>query len=560
MSKNCTINIEHATTPTGKDRIHGTAVYQDITFTFAVHVAPPSSRYDAILEVSIISPLDGCIMQSSAKAKKRKKALNSSLRELEDSKSTLPDEQYQVLHEKLMSQLQSVNSGQHLECFNCQKTSYFTGKPTTNQVKKAVETCVEHLYGDYEEDITKALKGSAEKGDLHARAAYNMYQLAFFSTMPRVTEKELKARQSSLRQMCDAINHKALSLLEDSDVEHALRGKKSAKISLLEKFLNYLGEQGAYHGDNPVTRFLHAQQIADRSNKPQNGQPQEANHLSPQVELNLHNQIATHIEDDMSLAIPLIKGFGASMDQILKMRWSDIVIQGNNVTIQDYKDTYTGGTHNYVRPPLRECADFIIQKYALLCEKKDPSALSKAKVVPASGKTALTKYMRKMLEDAKVDLAAYSAGKKKDKSAGGTGFKLLSSHYAYVLRNRCGVTPNSPVDCYLRGARIYDVTGDHYESFSDPIGQHRLQVIVDRDNLCTPAAQSSLEVTSNDENVQVEVAATSGKTRAQLVSSNYIFIPKGATVIIGSHHGGVCGEITACAHPKDPIEKYLTLF
>ena len=68
-------------------------------------------------------------------------------------------------------------------------------------------------------------------------------------------------------------------------------------------------------------------------------------------------------DNGMCLAIPLSKGFRMPIDRILNITWKDIIIVGNEVLIQDYRKKYTGGTHNYLRPPLQETANFIIARY-----------------------------------------------------------------------------------------------------------------------------------------------------------------------------------------------------
>lgn len=58
-----------------------------------------------------------------------------------------------------------------------------------------------------------------------------------------------------------------------------------------------------------------------------------------------------------------------TMDRILSIKWKDVLIEGNEVRICDYRENYTGGTHNYIRPPTREAADFLIEKYNELYKK-----------------------------------------------------------------------------------------------------------------------------------------------------------------------------------------------
>lgn len=71
----------------------------------------------------------------------------------------------------------------------------------------------------------------------------------------------------------------------------------------------------------------------------------------------------------MNLNEALAKGFRMPIERMIEITWKDVIILGNEVLIQDYREKYTGGTHNYLRPPLRETANFIIARYNHLKEK-----------------------------------------------------------------------------------------------------------------------------------------------------------------------------------------------
>lgn len=252
----------------------------------------------------------------------------------------------------------------------------------------------------------------------------------------------------------------------------------------------------------------------------------------------------------MVLAIPLVKGFKLPVDCILKLTWKDIIIVGEEVLIQDYREKYTGGTHNYLRPPLREAADFIIARYQYLDKTQPDSRWKQRPLVSIPGKdkseqkAELSKYFRQMLRAAGVTQKKLKEAidPKKPKAEGGAGYALLSKHYDYVLRNICGVDLNSGVGHFLRAVRIHDTTTDYYRCLTDETGNHFLEVIMRRDGYAdvkidgTTAKISS--VLSDDKSTRT-VSILPGNTNelTGVLTKKKIFLPAGSTLVISAQNG-----------------------
>lgn len=503
--------------PRGKCKnVNGTCVYRDITFTFAVHKIT-KKEYSHAVEVHIISPATGRIHQSKRRLKKNRDLLTQ-------------------------EELDRIKAGKTVEKLNAQKTGYIS-VADNKSIQKKVEELVRALYGEYQDELHEILKDSVNNL-LHARTAYDLYSREFLRTLSKVTEKTLAERAKSLEKICNYLDEKPINDLTKSDVEHTVKnlsGDISAKLRLAEKFFDYLGEMHVYGGQNPITRYL-SSALNKQNKKNRSGSSKKAStHLPLEIERKLHNLIAESIGDPYSMAIPLVKGFRMPMDRILDITWGEIQIEGNNVLIPDYKDAYTGGTHNYIRPPTRETADYLLEKYKLLQAEYPLSKLKKMKIVSVptedkkNQKSYLTAYYRRMLKAAGVDTADLTGYKQE---VGGGAYTLLCRHYDYVLRTRCGVNLDSGVGCYLRAVRIYDVTSDHYRCFNDATGLHYLQTIMDRDNIFQAIPTTRKITTEKHTDYRTfTIPSSPPGMRTTVVSKKRLFLPQGSTLILSSPSG-----------------------
>ena len=369
------------TNHTKKNIILGHAFYADTMFAYRIYDAPPSKcpgdpkkvlpgEYKYIIEEHIISPQSGKILQSSQKAKKLRKKLAKMEKDLlsaEESHS-MSVEEIDRAKNKIAKKREKMGKKQSLEDLNATGYKYLQD---LKNVKKAIEELTLKLYADYQDDILRELGLSCDdKNHLHTRTAYELYQNDFFASKPATTKKVLDGKKSDLKKICTLLNDKSISEIIDADIRAAMQhaGKKPRKkLDLLEEFLGYCGEQGILTGVNPVTHFKQTNSwIDDAKNNGKNDEspyPKASTHLREKCEKNLYELIESSIEDDMSLAIPLVCGAGLSVKEIIDINWEMIEISGNQVRIHVYKQNFVGGTHNYIRPPTRGAADLICKKY-----------------------------------------------------------------------------------------------------------------------------------------------------------------------------------------------------
>lgn len=514
------------TVPTTKNASklpHGETIYRDVKFIHRVCTCnkPP---YTHLLKVSIVSPSTGKILRSKRKiaAYQRRKS--------KSNEGDSPPKRHKG----------------STEYANAYRTVYLKGYDAKT-IKAKLNEIIPHLYADFQDELYRALRETSS--DVHARTAYEMMHREFFSNRNTVSKKTLKEQRSIIRKFCDLIDAKPLSALTESDIKKAvscMAEKKHKKLRLIEAFFEFCGENNLYSGQNPISKYLGSENTKKRPSS--NGQyPHNSTHLSDKCERTLHRIIEESINEDLALAIPLVKGFRISIDQLLTLTWNDIPINGKEVQILQYLPNLTGGTHNYTRPPLRETADFLLKKYRLLLKNHSENRIKKMLVVPVPGKTisekkaALSKYFRTTLLAAGVSQAdiQQAARPEETKAAGGAAYTLLCRHYDYVLKEQCEIETDSGVGCYLRGVRIHDTTNDYYRSFSDETGNHTLQTIMNRDDRFREIPAKPPEITEQYLNGYQEVIIPSGppETRSGVITKEPIFIPKGTIITIG----GLCG-------------------
>lgn len=502
---------------------HGETIYRDVKIIHRVCICnkPP---YTHLLKISIVSPSTGKILKS------KRKIAAYQRRKRKSKKGESPPKNYK-------------GSTEYANAYR----SVYLKSCDAKTIKAKLDEIIPHLYADFQDEIFRSLRDT--NSEVHARTAYEMMHRDFFSRRNAVSEKTLNEHRNTIRKFCDSVDIKPISALTETDIKKAItcmNGKKNEKLRLIEDFFEFCGENNIYSGQNPISKYLRCENTPNTSSN--KGQyPHNSTHISDECERKLHHIIEESIAEDLSLAIPLVKGFRISIKHLLSLTWAEIIINDNEILILHYLPKLTGGTHNYTRPPLRETADFLLKKHRLLLEKYSEKRVKNMLVVPVPGttiskkKAALSKHFRATLLAAGVSQSdiQQAARPEEKKAAGGAAYTLLCKHYDYVLTERCDVVLDSGVGCYLRGIRIHDTTNDYYRSFSDPTGNRFLQTIMDRDDCFREVPAQLPEITEQYTNGQQELIFPVGpsETRSGVISKEPIFIPKGTIITIGSPCG-----------------------
>jgi len=545
--------MEYFTISFRKDGSGGEGIYKDVKFRFYIYDCKKHG-YNKKLIITLISPGTQKILQSTKKQKKLESA----------GKITAED------NEKL-------KKGQSLEKLNAEASAYLKKKEAQNKqiVRQVVEKKVEKLFADNQDDLFKDLSISKDVRNLHTRTIFEMYQNDFFAHLALVNKNTLRAKKKRLEGACNHLNHVPMGEITARDVKCAAdklpKSKRDETINLLDEFFRYCGEIGVYPGVNPVAEYKSSQKkkSTDRS-KTGSLYTEYSTCLDVTIEKILHDMISKDLDNDLSLAVPLVKGFRMPMRRLLELTWADIQIDEDGVRISDYHDTYTGGTYNYTRPPLRETADFIKIKFGALCERCSLSTLRKRHVIdmgdiPEKKRQAvLTKYIRDTLLEAGVsvaDLQQVAMQSTDPKAPGGSGHKLLCQHYDHVLQTRCGVNLDSGLGHFLRGIRIYDTTNDFYRSLRDATGNDILQEIMARDNLFVSVDKSQhYELTSRTLENGREITAPPAPpgARTAISTKKHILVPKGSLIVI---RGPVEGIVRSRVSPTNTAaDNTITLY
>ncbi|MGM9602428.1 MAG: hypothetical protein ACI3W5_12720 [Faecousia sp.] len=574
------IQIKHNQDKKGKDRIRGDCVYMDTKFIFTIHAAT-KREYKFVLTVNLISPATGNILQKTGKPRNDfKKKLDAKFLDLakkEEAPNLSPDDVEKLAKErKLLEEKRNrFNAGLSLDELNATASAYLHDTTKTT-IEKHVKSLVQKLYGDNRDDIFKCLNLADGMGELHARTAYDMFQNDFFRFLRAVSRQVLSEKKNALKRFCNSLE-KPISSLTDADIRKAIVGLTATDrkhLRMIEKFFDFAGKSRAYNGVNPVTRCRTNNNFPGKDSNGSHSSEMILTHLSPSVDRKLHDLINEQLEtDDMCLAIPLAKGFRMPIARILEITWKDVIIIDNEVLIQDYNKTYAGGTHNYLRPPLRETANFIIARYHFLLKKENKSQLKTMPLVSIPGETvakkkaALSKYFRTMLQDAGISAGQISTAvdPNNPKAAGGAGYTLLCKHYDHTLKDVCGVDLDSGVGCFLRSLRIHDTTTDYYRCLSDKTGNHFLEVITRRDGYREilldghPAKISSK--LNDDKTVRTTTVASGGpKLITGVLTRKKIFLPAGSKLVFSAGEG-VRGTVCfTTEHDEEMSAEYTPLY
>lgn len=527
------INITRSTRSNGSDKVSGYALYSDTKFTFSASKAWAGKDYTYALKASVIDPGTGKILQSTKKLKAMKNVLST-------------------------AEIDKLRKGQSIERLNAQATAYLMDT-SDKSIKDAVEKLVIKLFVEHEDDIRQALNITADKGDLTLSTIYRLHKNAFFRSEKKTDKKVLTEKQKGLEKLCGYLSSKPVKTLTADDVKKAAEktGKNPMKmIRLLDRFLDFCADNQVFNGINFAKEYLKSE--SKRKAKGKGQYRPNATHLTEKSEKKLHDALVTNM-DDTAMAVALVKGYDISIDRLLTLTWGDLIINGDTVRIPDFKENLTGGTRNFVRPPMRETTELLLARYEMLRKLHGERKLKKMHIVNLPGsmtekKAALSKAFRTMLAQAGIHKADMtSAGSADPKAAGGAGYSLLKTHYLYKLQHCLGVDPDSGVGCFLRGVRIPDVTSDYYRSLSDTTGDHFLQVIMRRDDGFCEASGKTVKISSEtvDGTQTIMIPAGAPSTRTAVNTRKRVLIPAGSKVTIGAIDG-VEGQAVFSETEADP--------
>ena len=148
-----------------------------------------------------------------------------------------------------------------------------------------------------------------------------------------------------------------------------LGSRANDKLRLAERFIDYCMQSGAYHGENPFTRFFenHSSNRKRKDNTPPKVPLGRIDHKED-VLLNEYIE-KNHFTEPKSLAILMAKEAHMNASEIADLKWKHIHFDGNIVFVENHHPEYAGSLHNFSRPVLPFGSKILAQHYKKLLEK-----------------------------------------------------------------------------------------------------------------------------------------------------------------------------------------------
>ena len=294
-----------------------------------------------------------------------------------------------------------------------------------------------------------------------------------------------------LGKVCMALGEKRVEDLKKADVQkiEARFGANGCKIAC--RFLDECS--GEYYGQNPFEKYtLEGKSEKAARDKERARKNAVKTRLIPlEAEKKLYQMCRNDLRDGRCLVIALALGCFLSMEEMVSLKWSDVLFTDGGVFVRRFQRKRVGALHNYTCPLLPAAQDLVRERYAYLQaqgytdeELADMTVLSFGVKVKRQLKVSEgTDYLRDSLHRAGVQysvLEEYQA--QAAKRPGGAGLQLCHDHFLNVCRRECKIPADSPTEKFLRMVAFRrDSTNEAYRSFTGKNGRRALAIIARRD-------------------------------------------------------------------------------
>lgn len=443
--------------------------------------------------VSLISPLDGKILLFDG-ARRRELITKRA----EDQKSRIRTEK-RPRELKATKELNVEIVGVDLD----PKThAVIFPQDSVHMIQNAVKSKAEKLYAEAQPTLARMLEQQGLGQNVTALRLYYARAKGFFATEVPVKDATRRRNSNSLQKMCVALGETAIADISPRDANQLTENFSKTEVHRLERFLNYCREKGDFSCTNPVTEYASAQKHA-RNFSAERTRAARMHGISLEAERMLLKLAEDHIADGRVCAIAFALGAGLGIDEMLRLRWSDVQCKNNQVYLELQSDN-SGATHNYSRPPLpfaqeilQARCDWLHERYTrgfsnfpVVSDRDDPRK--------SISRSALTDFIRASFQRCGVRFSALELEENRSKQIGGTGIRLAKEHYENVLEQVCGIPAGSQESRYLCGKPMDTVTADCYRGLSGTSGRSYLEVIVQRDTRFSDHAEDGYTVDEED--------------------------------------------------------------
>lgn len=294
-----------------------------------------------------------------------------------------------------------------------------------------------------------------------------------------------------LAKACMSLGEKRVEDLKKSDIQKIEERFGAEGCKIVCRFLDECS--GEYYGQNPFTRYT-AESKAEKVTRDKERARKNAvkTRLIPlETEKKLFQMCRNDLRDGRCLVIALALGCYLSMEDMVSLKWSDVLFTNVGVFVRRFQRKRVGALHNYTCPLLPAAQIMVRERYAYLQEQgytdaelADMTVLSFGKKTKRHLKVSEgTDYLRDSLNRAGVQysvLEEYQA--QVAKRPGGAGLQLCHDHFLNVCRRECKIPSDSPTGKFLRMIAFRrDTTNEAYRSFTGMNGRRALAIIARRD-------------------------------------------------------------------------------
>lgn len=516
-----------------KLHVYGTVCHHNAEFRFSLR---QQSTGGAVMRgsVSVVSPLDGQIMQMVGKEKTAK---------LEEIKAKRP-KYYDAMAGKRLPEL-NLSTSVHANSLNI------------DEVKAAVLGAVLRLYTANAGQIHRAFDRISRPDTITPITAAHKNVDRFMEINHRKLSAKVYAQyRNDILEMCADLPCRPMSDFTQAQIEAFFKAKKHSqrKKDLLAAFWLYCLQAGICIGTLPFPskqkRKLSPNVAARNAVRP--------DVLSLEEQDKLYNCLDAECNGgDCGIALQLWRGFSAKT--ACEKIWGDLLqTEGHDdyARIRHSRPNLVGATHNFTAPIFPAGALLLQKRYLALAEKYDEETLKKMPIVSQSSNPkkamtaeALVAHTTMRLHSIGLSYASLQALGKNTPEKIAVSKLLLHNTFLNNVYYRCALESEEGTAKFLCGESLSSkTTDDNYTCFSDEEAGERLHNIM---SVLTP--EQAIDVDDSpkvlpDGRVQYTYAPET--TRQRVGHVGVYKLQPGEEIVIKCPHG-VKGSVTTRAYNED---------
>ena len=516
-----------------KLHVFGTIYHHNAEFRFSLR---QQSTGGAVMRgsVSVVSPLDGQIMQMVGKEKTAK---------LEEIKAKRP-KYYDAMAGKRLPEL-NLSTSVHANSLNI------------DEIKAAVLGAVLRLYTTNASQIHRAFDRILRPDTITPITAAHKSVDKFMEINHRKLSTKVYAQyREDILAMCANLPDRPMSGFTQAQIEAYFKAKKLSqrKKDLLAAFWLYCLQAGICIGASPFPvkqkRKLSPNVAARNAVRP--------DILSLDEQDKLYNCLdAECAGGDCGIALQIWKGFSAKT--ACEKTWDDLLWkEGHNdyARIKHSRPNLVGATHDFTAPIFPAGALLLRKRYLSLAEKYDEETLKKMPIVSQSSNPkkamtpeALVAHTTMRLHSIGLSYASLQALGKSTPQKIAVSKLLLHNTFLNNIYYRCALESEEGTAKFLCGESLSsNTTDDNYTCFSDEEAGERLHNIM---SCLIPEEAIDADTTPKVlHDGRMQYTYTPETTRQRVGHVGHYKLQPGEEIVIKCPHG-VKGSVTTRGYNAD---------